>query len=83
MKFKWLVQLSLMITVLLCFSGNPATACPNCFSSASEKVLHTYYISAAFLSLLPFSVVALVSIWLYRQRRHFSHSKSEGEQPST
>jgi len=59
-----------------------AQACPFCFSSATENVLHTYYISVIFLSLLPFGVVGGIAIWIYRNKRSVSGSQVE-ESPKT
>jgi len=45
-----------------------ATACPTCFASTSKEVLQSYYVSVAGLSLLPFGLVACISIWLKKQK---------------
>ena len=54
-----------------------AQACPFCFSSATENVLHTYYISVIFLSLLPLGVVEGIAIWVYKNKRSVSGSQVE------
>lgn len=35
-----------------------ALACPACYAALGSRLLETYYLSTAFLSLLPFAVVA-------------------------
>ncbi|MFQ5637681.1 MAG: hypothetical protein ACE5IR_06760 [bacterium] len=54
-------------------------SCPVCFSSASKNVLHTYYISAAFLTLLPFTVLGVIFYWVKSQKR-MSHPNSESDE---
>ncbi len=50
----------------------PATvlACPNCYASLGSRLLHTYYLSTIFLSLLPFAIiVTLVAVGRSLRRR--------------
>ncbi|MEE9214389.1 MAG: hypothetical protein V3U54_06265 [Thermodesulfobacteriota bacterium] len=54
-----------------------AQTCPFCFSSATEEVLHTYYLSVIFMSLLPFGVVGGLAIWIYKNKRSVSGSQVE------
>lgn len=75
MKSNWFIWLSLLVLVSLCFVSSSAQACPNCFASTSKKVLHTYYLSAVFLSLLPFGVVTFISVWYFRNKRNLSRNK--------
>jgi hypothetical protein len=46
-----------------------ATACPVCFGATSERVLHSYYATAAALTLLPLMLVGGFLAWLLRQGR--------------
>lgn len=45
-----------------------AQACPVCFSQVNENVLQTYYLTAAFMTLLPAAIVAAIGAWVYRRR---------------
>lgn len=76
MKIARIAWISVVIMVLLFLVSNSAQACPNCFASTTKKVLQTYYVSAIFLSLLPFGVLAFISIWIFRYKRHLSGTKS-------
>lgn len=54
------------------FVATPATvlACPNCYASLGSRLLHTYYLSTIFLSLLPFAtIVTLVAVGRSLRRR--------------
>lgn len=57
----------LMAVILLC--STPALPCPNCFASTDQKVLHTYYASVIFLSLMPFGILGFISTWLFLHKR--------------
>ena len=53
-------------------AGTPATvlACPSCYASLGSRLLHTYYLSTIFLSLLPFvTIVTLVAVGRSLRRR--------------
>ncbi len=55
--------LYLFVLVIMCqvmLLPELALACPTCFGSVSKHVLNTYYLSALFLSLLPFGVIAMI-----------------------
>lgn len=43
-----------------------AFACPVCFATGDERVVHSYYITAALMSLLPVVIVAVFAGWLRR-----------------
>jgi len=43
--------------------------CTVCFASTAKNVLHTYYVNAIFLSLLPFGILGFISIWSIRKKR--------------
>jgi hypothetical protein len=45
-----------------------AAACPACFSAVNERVLETYYLTAAFMSVLPLVIAAAFALWLRRHR---------------
>jgi hypothetical protein len=47
-----------------------AAACPVCFGASNEQALHTYYLTAVFLSLLPLVIVAVFAGWLRRLFRN-------------
>jgi len=47
-----------------------ALACPACYASLSSRLLHSYYLSTIFLSILPFAIVCtLVAIGRSLRRR--------------
>ena len=48
--------------LVLTLSPAAALACPACYSSLGSRLLNTYYLSAIFLSLLPFAVVITVLV---------------------
>lgn len=37
-----------------------ALACPNCYAASDTRVLHTYYLSAFLLTLLPFAIIGSI-----------------------
>ena len=46
-----------------------ADACPRCFASTGKQVLNAYYVSIAFMSLIPLGIIGAVLAWIYRQTR--------------
>ena len=46
-------------------------ACPACYSSLSSRLLHSYYLSTIFLSILPFAVVFVLIAAARSLRRRF------------
>lgn len=54
-----------------------AHTCPFCFSSTTKEVLHTYYLSVIFMSLLPFGIVGGIAFWIYRNKRSVPGSQVE------
>lgn len=42
-------------------------ACPKCFASTGKQVLNAYYVSIAFMSLIPLGIIGAVLTWIYRQ----------------
>ena len=60
----------LLLTVTLMATPSTVLACPNCYASLGTRLLHTYYLSTIFLSLLPFAVVVtLVAVGRNLRRR--------------
>ena len=55
-KFKNILFIQIISLVLHFLSGT-AFSCPTCFSGTNTEVLHTYYISAVMLILLPFGII--------------------------
>ncbi len=62
-----LLVLGIVVTILLI----PSTvgACPKCFGSTDSHVLHTYYLSALFLSAIPFGIIGSILAWLFLQHK--------------
>ncbi len=57
-------------------------ACPSCFSSTSERVLQTYYLTATFLTLMPFLVLGVLGTWVAnRDRRQRINGRAPGDVP--
>lgn len=75
MKKTWYAWFALVLVVFLLLMANSAQACPNCFASSDKRVLHTYYASALFLSLLPFGIVGFILAWFYFSKRQTSSKK--------
>jgi hypothetical protein len=50
-----------------------AHACPNCFAASKSQALEAYYVSIAFMGMIPFGMVAGLALWLRRKRnqKHF------------
>ena len=64
-----MIQRLLAVLILM---ATPAAvlACPNCYASLGSRLLHTYYLSTIFLSLLPFAiVVTLIAVGRSLRRR--------------
>jgi len=62
----------LLATAVLTIAASPTAvvACPSCYASLGSRLLHTYYLSTIFLSLLPFAViVTLVAVGRNLRRR--------------
>jgi len=54
------VRSSLLVAAVLAASPLAALACPNCYASSDTRVLHTYYLSAFLLTLLPFAIIGSI-----------------------
>ena len=52
---------------LLLLHASPLLACPVCLAATNARVLHTYYLTAVLLLLLPLAVLASIAGWLYRR----------------
>lgn len=60
---------TLVTAVLLGTHPVAAWACPACFASASPRVLNSYVLTAALLTLLPFTILgAGVALAMYIRR---------------
>jgi hypothetical protein len=60
----------LLAAVALVVTPTTVLACPNCYASLGSRLLHTYYLSTIFLSLLPFAtIVTLVAVGRSLRRR--------------
>jgi hypothetical protein len=46
---------------------NAASACPVCFAAGGGRLLQTYYLTAALLTLMPLVIVGLFAGWLRRR----------------
>ena len=57
--------------IALALSPTAAFACPACYASLGSRLLNTYYLSAIFLSLLPFAVVITLVAVARSLRRRF------------
>jgi hypothetical protein len=44
-------------------------SCPVCFGGASERVLETYHLTAAAMTLLPLLILGVFALWLHRRFR--------------
>jgi len=45
--------------------------CPKCFGASAKQVLNAYYVSIAFMALIPVGIIGAILTWLHRQgRRH-------------
>ncbi len=55
------------IGMLIALLPRLACACPACFAASSERVLPSYYLTGAFMTLVPVVIVGLLARWL-RQR---------------
>ena len=75
MKSIWHRLVAIGIAAAILLSPTSGHSCPNCFASATKGVLNTYYISAIFLSLLPFGVVGFISYWLTSKKQSASSSQ--------
>jgi hypothetical protein len=64
-------RLPAIVGLALTLSPVAALACPACYSSMGSHLLNTYYVSAIFLSLLPFAVVITVVAVARSLRRRF------------
>jgi hypothetical protein len=61
--------LALGIVVILLLAPAVGQTCPKCLASTSKQVLHAYYVSFAFMALIPFGIVGSILAWLYFRMR--------------
>ncbi|MEK7726895.1 MAG: hypothetical protein AAB354_00715 [candidate division KSB1 bacterium] len=52
-----------------------AHACPNCFASSKAQALEAYYVSIAFMGMMPFGMVAGLVLWLKRKQSRFAREQ--------
>ena len=71
----WYGMITIGTATLILLFPTVGQTCPNCFASTAKNVLHTYYVSAIFLSLLPFGILAFISIWSINEKKN-AFSKS-------
>ena len=64
----------ILFTVLL-FMPEAAESCPKCYAASNEKVLDAYYVSIAFMALIPFATIGMIAVWIRRQQQ--KKSKAE------
>lgn len=50
--------------------------CPKCFASSDTSVLHAYYISILFMTLIPFGIVGSILAWVFFRMRGTSRDAS-------
>ena len=68
MRRSWIAAgLALFGTVLTPLAVN---ACPNCYAASDSRVLLTYYLSTAVLTLLPFAIVGTILLVAVRMKRY-------------
>lgn len=65
--------------VILLLAPATALACPQCYAASNGRVLVTYYLSAAFLSLLPFAVVGTVAAVALRMKRRLGSATGDAD----
>ena len=63
--------LVLGVSAVIMFLPAVSHACPNCYASSSKPVLDAYYLSIAFLILIPFGIVGSMLAWLVFRLRRF------------
>ena len=63
----WRLTNAMFTGALIALLPRLARACPVCFAGSNERVLPAYYLTAAFMILLPLAIVGLFAGWL-RQR---------------
>lgn len=62
-------RLTVGLLVMMLLHPLAASACPACFSAASEQSRLAYYWTAALMTLLPLAIVTTIGGWLYLRRR--------------
>lgn len=51
------------------------TACPKCFGASAKQVLNAYYVSIAFMALIPVGIIGAILTWIHRQSRRLPYSQ--------
>ena len=72
----------LMLAAVAAIAAMPdvAHACAMCFSG-SEESRRAFFVTAAFLTLLPLGMVAGATTWLRSRARRAADERSEGDAP--
>jgi len=66
--------MALISIAVMLFLTTAAHACPNCFASSKAQALQAYYVSIAFMALIPFGMVAGLVLWLRGKIRRGANS---------
>jgi hypothetical protein len=82
MKIKKHILFLLSIALVILSLPSLSEACPKCFASTTKQVLNAYYVSIAFMAVIPFGIIGSVLMWIYRQRRR-QHTVDENLPPSS
>lgn len=69
MSTKKNILLVCSLAVLLLLWPNISAACPKCFGASAKQVLNAYYVSIAFMALIPVGIIGGILTWLQRQNR--------------
>jgi predicted lysophospholipase L1 biosynthesis ABC-type transport system permease subunit len=59
----------------LFFLPDISVACPKCFGASAQQVLNAYYVSIAFMALIPVGIIGGVLTWIHRQSRRHLYSQ--------
>lgn len=63
------------ITAFVLCSAGATQACPSCFASSKANALQAYYVSVAFMVVLPFGMVGGVIFWLRRKQQQHANAQ--------
>jgi hypothetical protein len=69
MSMKKCILLNYGLAVLFLLWPDISAACPKCFASTAKQVLNAYYVSIAFMVLIPFGIIGSILAWIHRQHR--------------
>lgn len=57
------------VVVGLFFLPDLGAACPKCFGASAKQVLNAYYVSIAFMALIPMGIIGAITRWISRQAK--------------